>query len=239
MKNSPVKTTDELLALLKGEMRACVEGKSHMMTADPEIREKVDARFADDPAYQLIGLQGFSEMWAYHDYREEVQKYQVEHQISGLQKKRIALGDRVIVFHEDCDQLDILPSDLEVLKAQKHQVFEPWLSYVRENSLHIWHGSELPTFHSVESVDRFSQDCDWAILHEWDDYMGLTLQLGWGDPTKSGYYQFEDCDSIYFHFCSMEQLQEWDWVDLLSHQSCPIKNPCRPPIGRSFNGVTL
>lgn len=229
MNNSEVKTTEGLLALLKGKMKACIEGKPHMMTVDPEIREKVYTRFAEDPLYQLIGLQGFSEIWAYygayHDYREQIQNYQVEHQISGLRKTRIALGDRIVAFHDVCDQLEVLPSDLEILAEEKASIMGAWQEYIIQKSLYVWsQDSCLPAFYDIASILHFSKSCDWASLRDGGRNDGIMLQLGWGDPNEAGYFQYKDSDSVFFRSSAMEQLERWGWVEFWNHRACPIKN---------------
>jgi len=179
-------------------------------------------------------LSGVGAILAYHDYREMIQKYQAENQISAIEWQAIKLGDRLITFPDLNDQLNCLDSDLEVIHSYKAPIMEAWREYSSNKELMFWYEENDPVYLDVTSDDilRLANDCEWAMLQDWDDI--IKIELGWGNPLETGYYQYLDSGSFVFssalrdsHIKAIKESnpEGWEYEDLWA---CPIRNPLLP-----------
>lgn len=222
-------TTEELLALLNQERLAWCQGKSHSFTLDPAMQDKFNERFKDDPLALLLGLEGVLLMGAYWDFRELVHAHQVEHQISGLKLTTIRLGDRIFSFHQDCHELKLLPSDLEILKAEKPLLVQAWTEWVKQHqfSIYLVLANDETIFYTLDDVLKFADCCEWASISTRD---GVTLRTGWGDPVHALFNADENADDLYFEVVDQATIcNEWAngdpdlWMEIVQRQACPIR----------------
>ena len=206
LRSAKVKTTEDLIRILKNERDDLVAGRKGMpMTIPPEITRAVEKRFGLGGA---LGAEELSQVVYYQDFREQVQKYQVEHGISGLTTKAVHLNGKTIRFPYPESQLIVTPDDFGVLKAAKNRVFDFFLEYVRQPMVYVSHtlaaanGAEWDAETTPEFLSYFAAEMEWATLDdcssllEWGE---VSLQLGRGDPNKAPYKDELDADSWLFY----------------------------------------
>lgn len=212
--NKP-KTVEELNALLTAQRQAVMKGAKVMLgNGDPGLRaivqQTLDKEATSDPLYKLLGLEGLETIWAYQDYRELIQQYQVENKISAIEWKSVKLADRLITFPKINDQLACLDSDLEIIQNYKEQIVAAWAEHTQDKDLMFWYEDSYQNHSSIycdvtrDSILRVADDCEWATLCDWHDEPGIVLRLGWGNPLEAGYCDYPDSDSFYFHSAPRE-----------------------------------
>jgi hypothetical protein len=204
----PIKTTEELLEILHQEQMACVKGERVFPLGD-NADEMAIAHGGLLGAF--LGGKGMVAVATYHSFRDAVREYQLKHNISGLSISEISLNGKTHRFPVPEDQLLILDSDMEILKLAKDAVVQAFVEYCEQNSpVYISH---LMTFkdHSeycIETtlgyVKHFADSVQWAVLGINDEDSGLcghgiSIELGWGDPTKAPYRDNKEADSMFFH----------------------------------------
>lgn len=207
MINTPkLKTTEELVQALRREREDLIAGRKGIpVNLNPEIVRMVEKKFDVNPA---LGAEGLLQIAYYQDFREQVQKYQVENNISGLITKTVQLDGKTIKFPYPESQLIITPDDLDVLKAAKSLVFEFFMDYVRQPMVHVSYtieakdGSEWDVETTPEFLSYFASQMEWATLDdcssllEWGE---VSLQIGRGDPNKAPYADERDSDCWFFY----------------------------------------
>jgi hypothetical protein len=186
--NKP-KTEDELSSLLIAQIKAGMDSTSRL------------------PDEEVLGLKGIRAMQKYHDYRESIQKYQVENQISAIQWQSLKLGDRFITFPKINDQLNCLDSDLEAIRIYKKGVVEAWAEYTQNRDLMFWYDDSYQDRGSFyldvtrDDILRVANSCEWAMIYDWDRdwHEEIVIEMGWGNPLEAGYYCHPDSGSFHFH----------------------------------------
>lgn len=237
--NKP-QSAEELNALLTAQRKAVMSGHKIVMgNGHPRLRALVEQTFnqtlSSDPMCKFLGLEGLESIWTYHDYRERIQKYQVENQISAIEWQVVTLGDRLVSFPQINDQLACLDSDLQVLRNYRTAVVEAWAEYSQNKGLMFWYEDSYRNHSGVycdvscENVLRLANCCEWAMLHDWQDEQEVVLQVGWGNPLEAGYYDHPESDSFYFHSAlpethlkELEQSNAPGWVYEYCW-TCPIR----------------
>lgn len=186
----PIKTTEELIKALKSEREACINGQRTFPL--PANAEEVVAEMAGSLG-ALLGAEGMIQIANYHDFREQVQAYQLEHQVSGLTIKTIEIDGKTYRFPSVEDQLDLLDSDLQVLAAAKDRAVEVFLEYCRNNLVycsfdyyHTANDGEWDIQTTPEYIAHVAEWCEWADIKQHDKH-SLMIFLGWGNPLDAWY----------------------------------------------------
>jgi hypothetical protein len=155
----------------------------------------------------FIGIDGLMQVWAYQDFRDQIQKFQVENNISATQQRSITLCGQMLSYVDYDDQLKLLDEDLKVLKAQVPGICRLFRNSVPDDYL-ILESIDDETDKTItqdvvvtqDVIEFLSQSCDYAWIykesHDWvpfelghrsvsadrDPPDEITLSLKWGDP---------------------------------------------------------
>lgn len=187
-------STDELIQILADERQACMNGQRLNLAVSLSGSPFLDKFLRPE------GLQKFA---AYSDFRASVHTYQREHGVSGIVWQTQTIRDRQIRFPKVDDQLVALPSDLDILRAAKAQVYPFWQEVTHGMELYLSlnagkiHQPIVPVH-----VDRIWQRSEWASLSHQGcrQNLEIILQLGWGQPETAAYRRgFPESGSEYVH----------------------------------------
>lgn len=199
-----IKTARELADLLKAERDALVSGEKGLpMTVDSAIAKEIEQ---NEGVGAFLGVEGMCQIAYYHDFREQVQQYQLKHNISGLTIEEIELNGRKLRYPRSQDQLLLTADDLDVLKAAKERIVAFFLEYVQQGLFYLSHnlygkgGSEWEMQTTPEFIQYFADCMDWADLRIYSEGDGIevTLELGYGDPTEAPFSNGKDSDCWFF-----------------------------------------
>jgi hypothetical protein len=173
-------TTDELVKILREEQMACVKGQGTFPM--PDNAEEIAKQ---TPLGSILGAQRLFEVGCYHEFRDQVQKYQIENNISGLEVDVCIIGDKLYRFPRPIHQLELTKDDYQVLKLVKDAVVDAFLSAVDELTyLSFSHEDKSHAQFDIETtigyVRHFADFCDWAEIVTADD-LETTINLGYGD----------------------------------------------------------
>lgn len=195
-------TTDELVKILREEQMACVKGQRTFPM--PDNAEEIAKQ---TPLGSILGAQRLFEVGCYHEFRDQVQKYQIENNISGLEVDVCIIGDKLYRFPRPIHQLELTKDDYQVLKLAKDAVVEAFLSRVDGFTyLSFSHEDKSHAQFDIETTSQyirhFSEFCDWAEITGAKEFE-ITLVLGYGDYHESAYIAEHSeaakySDSMYF-----------------------------------------
>jgi hypothetical protein len=195
-------TTDELVKILREEQMACVKGQRTFPMPD-----NADEIAKQTPLDSILGAQRLFEVGCYHEFRDQVQKYQIENNISGLEVDVCIIGDKLYRFPRPIHQLELTKDDYQVLKLAKDAVVDAFLSAVDELTyLSFSHEDKSHAQFDIETTigyaRHFADSCDWAEIVTADD-LETTINLGYGDYHESAYIAEHSeaakySDSMYF-----------------------------------------
>jgi len=197
-----VYTTEELTKILEIERMACVKGQRTFPMPD-----NADEIAKQTPLGSILGAQRLFEVGCYHEFRDQVQKYQIENNISGLEIKVCIIGDKIYRFPIPVCQLELTKDDYQVLKLAKDAVVDAFLSAVDELTyLSFSHEDKSHAQFDIETTSQYirhlSEFCDWAEITGAKEFE-ITLVLGYGDYHESAYIAEHSVaakysDSMYF-----------------------------------------
>ena len=195
-------TTDELVKILREEQMACVKGQGTFPMPD-----NADEIAKQTPLGSILGAQRLFEVGCYHEFRDQVQKYQIENNISGLEVDVCIIGDKLYRFPIPVCQLELTKDDYQVLKLAKDAVVDAFLSAVDELTyLSFSHEDKSHAQFDIETTSQYirhlSEFCDWAEITGAKEFE-ITLVLGYGDYHESAYIAEHSesakySDSMYF-----------------------------------------
>lgn len=196
-------TTEELSAILNKEFNACMEGERTYPLPDnaEEIARKTMIG-------AILGAQNMFQMGCYHEFRDQVQKYQLENNISGLEIREYLLAGKTYRFPSPIHQLELTKDDYQVLKLAKDAIVDAFLAWCNELTYISFSYSEKAGGEfDIETTSRYIKHhadiCDWAEICMAKEFE-IGIQLGYGDyhlapyttdHSPSGKYS----DSIYFY----------------------------------------
>ena len=201
---SEVKTTEELVELLRAERDALVSGKKGLpMTVDPAIAKEIEKKAGIGG---ILGVEGLGQIAYYHDFREQVQQYQLKHNVSGLTIEEIELNGKKLRYPRFQDQLLLTADDIDVLKAAKERIVTFFLEYIQQGFFYLSYdlpskdGGEWEMQITHEFIQYFADCMDWADLwiNSEGDGIAVVLELGYGDPIKAPYTHGKDSDCWLF-----------------------------------------
>lgn len=224
-------TTEELSNLVQLEIQSALRGFPSSVITSPEFTSFLECDLSTlhpdgmhvDPVGNIIPLD-------YAVVRSAIQKYQVAHQISGLMLNSVRLGDRILSFHEQCDQLLLLPSDFDILRSERDLILAAFLQWVQDFNLYIYEelfdeaGSVV--FYSPESLRHFASSCDWAIVRGFSDG-DADFRIGYGSQVESMYRCTSEVGDCLFQAAPMDRLQDLFAPEnssvFVGRQVCPVR----------------
>lgn len=197
-----VYTTEDLVEILKNEHRACIKGERTFPM--PDNAEEIAGQ---TKLGSILGAQRMYEVACYHDFRDQVQKYQLENNISGLEIEAYVIGNKLYRFPIPVDQLELTKDDYQVLKLAKDAIVEAFLGYCDDITyLSFSHEDKAGGQFDIETTSRyirhFAELCDWAEIIKAGD-LEITINLGYGDYHASSFIASVSeaahySDSVYF-----------------------------------------
>jgi hypothetical protein len=191
---SNVYTTENLIKILADERRACMNGHRLNLTVSPSGSPFLD---------RFLRSEGIQKFTAYSHFREAVQQYQREHQVSGIVWQTLIVGDRQIRFPKVDDQLAALSQDLELLKTIKPELFTFWHQVTVGLDLYLsLNAGKSHQQITATDVERIMKRTEWASLSRQGQgqMLEIILQLGWGKPEEATYRRgFPDSGSEFIH----------------------------------------
>lgn len=200
------KTATELHKILMDEMKASVKGQRVIPFDIPvDIAKQIEL---NDPIAAMLGVNKLASIGLYHSFKESVQKYQIDNQISCLEWVEINIDGNTLKYPEPVDQLIPLNKDLLILAAARDKVVNFWLNYCRENLVYVSrelyanNNSEWSMETTAQWVSYFSKDMEWAMVSDTrkSKYgnQGLSLKLGYGNPYTADFVDDKTSESFWF-----------------------------------------
>lgn len=191
---SKVYTTKELIQILAAERQACLTGN----------RLKLAVTLSGNPIIDyFIKTNGVQEFSAYQDFKAVIHDYQREHQVSGIVWQKTTVKGKTLHHPEVNSQLIALPSDIEILKAEKNSILEFWYEVTLEMDLYLSiNNNKQYQQINISDVERIANRTEWATLWKWENsnFLEKILQLGWGKPEEASYKRgFPASGSEYIH----------------------------------------
>ena len=177
---SKIYTTEDLTQILETERLACVNGERTF-----PMPSNADEIAKQTPLGGFLGAQKMFEIGCYHEFRDQVQGYQLKNNISGLEVKVSVIGNKLYRFPVPICQLELTKDDYQVLKLAKDAVVDAFLSCVDEFTyLSFSHEDKASVQFDIETtieyVRHFADFCDWAEIVKADE-LETTINLGYGD----------------------------------------------------------
>lgn len=163
-----MKTTQDLLKALRDHQMQSIKG---YRKPDPLLVE-LCARSDEFPSDTKEGEQGRShiewlksifdaedvaEIVEYSMLREKIQRYQSEHQISGIREVKTTIVDRFISYRNHADQLLLLDSDIPLLKEDVFRVAEFFCSIATDFGYQIYKELEDTIYSDSPNNPRSSE----------------------------------------------------------------------------------
>jgi hypothetical protein len=180
-------TTEELIQILEEELRASWQGERILLSANQRIKDPVLA--------MALGEDKISKVYAYREFRDQIHRYQLQHQVSGLVWRECNFQGKSLRFCELHNQLIAVPQDKEILKAVKVSVLEFWRQATQGMS--FWLVRKHLELVSDRQVEQFAQEAEWAEVEA--TRQELYLGLCWGRPEECHYqwaYPQSGCDRV-------------------------------------------
>jgi len=168
-------TTEQLIQILEREMQASWRGERVLLSAGD--------RFNDPVLSLALGSDRISKVYAYREFREQVHRYQLDHQVSGLVWRECRFQGRTLTYPELHNQLAAIPADKERLRAAKPAVLDFW----RRATAHLplWLAGDEPQGMNRETIEQLARDAEWAEMDA--TRQELYLGLCWGKPQECHY----------------------------------------------------
>jgi hypothetical protein len=168
-------TTEDLINILDGELRANWYGERVLLSPEKRLKDPVLA--------MALGQGQLSKVYAYREFRDQIHRYQLDHNISGLVWRECTFQGKTLRFRELHNQLIAIPADKEQLIAAKTAVLQFW--HEATTGMQFWLARNHPEALTAAQVTALAQNAEWAEVeatrHE------LYLGLCWGNPTECRY----------------------------------------------------
>ncbi|MDY6782696.1 MAG: hypothetical protein SW833_09155 [Cyanobacteriota bacterium] len=180
-------TTEELIQILEDELRASWQGERVLLSARKRLKDPVLA--------MALGEDKISKVYAYREFRDQIHRYQLQHQVSGLVWRECCFQGKQVRFCELHNQLIAVPQDKEVLISVKASVLEFWREAT--GGMKFWRvGKQLESM-TAQQVEQLAQRAQWAEVEaaRYELYLGLC----WGSPEECHYrwaHPKSGCDRI-------------------------------------------
>lgn len=180
-------TTEDLINILDGELRANWYGERVLMSPEKRLKDPVLA--------MALGQGQISKVYAYREFRDQIHRYQLDYNISGLVWRECTFQGKTLRFRELHNQLIAIPQDKEYLIGAKSQILQFWQEATE--GMQFWLARNHPEALTRQQVETLADEAEWIEIettrHE------LYLGLCWGNPSECRYqwaYPESGCDRI-------------------------------------------
>ncbi|NJN71888.1 MAG: hypothetical protein HC799_03270 [Limnothrix sp. RL_2_0] len=181
-------STQDLIRILDQELKAAWRGDRLLLSPEDRVGVPIVTMALD--ADQV------GKVFACKDFTQQIHKYQIEQQVSGIIWRDITVGQHHLRLPEIHQQLIAIESDKAILQMAKESVLQFWWQVTTD--LHFW---KLDNYHlqvlTLEEVHLAGQLAEWAELDIGRDE--FYLALCWGNPKECHYrwsYPDSGCDRL-------------------------------------------
>lgn len=151
----------------------------------------------------ILGPKGLKSIWAYQDFREKIQKNQVENDVSAIEEYSVLICAERFTYLDFNDQLKLLGRDYSVLKNQVKNIVSFFLRLARCPSFCLFErlDDDKAIYFATEALNLLAESCSHAWIYsssndwtdegngQWSGTMAdrdppdvITLGMEWGDP---------------------------------------------------------
>jgi len=181
-------STQDLIRILDQELKAAWRGDRLLLSPEDRLGVPIVTMALD--ADQV------GKVFACKDFTQQIHKYQIEQQVSGIVWREIAVGNHHLRLPEIHQQLIAIESDKAILQIAKDSVLQFWWQVT--DGLRFWKldNYELQVL-TLEEVHLAGQLAEWAELDIGRDE--FYLALCWGNPKECHYrwsYPDSGCDRL-------------------------------------------
>lgn len=183
-----VYSTQDLIHILDQELKAAWRGDRLLLSPEDRLGVPIVTMALD--ADQV------GKVFACKDFTQQIHKYQIEQQVSGIVWREITVGDHHLRLPEIHQQLIAIESDKAILQIAKDSVLQFWWQVT--DGLRFWKvdNYELQVL-TLEETHLAGQLAEWAELDIGRDE--FYLALCWGNPKECHYrwsYPDSGCDRL-------------------------------------------
>lgn len=176
--------------------------------------------------FDIGGVSALKGLLSYHDERDQIQRYQLENEISGLTVRNVT-ANGIDCSHLDYDwQLTLLPSDIERLKQEVQPTTDKFLAAITGYHLFRNVSDEEQVIATIEEVMAAASGMGYAWIH--------TNSTEWAEATEGQFkgrmmgrsIERPDPDEIWLHLTEhpindsgpafiaipQRELERWGWA---------------------------
>lgn len=181
-------STQDLIHILDQELKAAWRGDRLLLSPEDRVGVPIVTMALD--ADQV------GKVFACKDFTQQIHKYQIEQQVSGIVWREIAVGNHQLRLPEIHQQLIAIESDKAILQMAKDSVLQFWWKVT--DGLRLWKvdNYELQVL-TLDETHLAGQLAEWAELDIGRDE--FYLALCWGNPKECHYrwsYPDSGCDRL-------------------------------------------
>lgn len=111
--------------------------------------------------------------YSYWTYREDIQRYQLKHQISSVFDAVVSWGSDTLIYPEISNQLLMIPGDVEKVMIVKNMIVDWFISFAKEciqkDAYLLKQDSLYADFvfrhNNLEKISQIAQNYEWASLN--------------------------------------------------------------------------
>ena len=181
-------STQDLIHILDQELKAAWRGDRLLLSPEDRVGVPIVTMALD--ADQV------GKVFACKDFTQQIHKYQIEQEVSGIVWREITVGDYHLRLPEIHQQLIAIESDKAILQMAKDSVLQFWWKVT--DGLRLWKvdNYELQVL-TLDETHLAGQLAEWAELDIGRDE--FYLALCWGNPKECHYrwsYPDSGCDRL-------------------------------------------
>ena len=182
--------TEELIEFLKSERESLARtGSCQLSTLEGDWHPAIK---------NIIGTEGIQQTKSYYDYREQLWKYQVTHNISGIVWKKVDILGQTLQYPDTDSQLLLLLEDIELMQRYKDQVFAYWQQVTAGMDLLRSVGANDYEPISRDFVKIMSDLSEWATISTTRfDHQAKSWRLDSENPEINLQLSYGDSGNIY------------------------------------------
>ena len=181
-------STQDLIRILNDELNATWRGDRLLLSTEDRVGVPIVNMALDQ---EQVG-----KVFACKDFTQQIHKYQLEKQVSGIIWRELVVGEHHLKLPEVHQQLVAIASDKTILREAKEQVLNFWWQITAE--LNFW---ELKNHEAIpveaDKIRLAGQLAEWAEIDIGRNE--VYLALCWGNPKECHYrwaYPDSGCDRI-------------------------------------------
>ena len=181
-------STQDLIRILNDELNATWRGDRLLLSTEDRVGVPIVNMALDQEQVRKV--------FACKDFTQQIHKYQLEKQVSGIIWRELTVGEHHLRLPEIHQQLIAIDSDKTILRDAKETVLNFWWQIT--TGLQFWELKNHETFSlAPDKIRLAAQLAEWAEIDIGCDE--VYLALCWGNPKECHYrwaYPDSGCDRI-------------------------------------------